>query len=445
MKKINLALIIVLAAASPICAQNYQLNFSGTGLSTTVDSVKIENLTQCKVMDINGSDILNLVSSIGVDNLPIEVANKVHIYPNPMVDLCQVDVESIAAGDATIRVYDLAGKNIMMLREFLPAGNHTFQLKGLSKGVYTLKVETENYCYNAKIVSIGSSLNALQIIDLGVAANTSIAQKNDEFKKGKASVDMQYNDGDLLKLIGKSGTERTVIMLVATESQAVVFPFMACTDANGNSYAVVQIGSQWWMAENLNAGTYALIATPQVSGTKFCMDINGQADTNCPMGGLYEWANLMQGGAPCNGSGAPPDDACSTPVKGLCPNGWHIPSHYEWTTLERNSGSSPTAFPYNTSTISLLGVDEGGNLKATCTNYWWAPNAGATNTTGFSGLPGGDTWNGVFEDYGQSAYFWTSTETLFMSWVHALNYSLTLVGRSSYAVESGFSCRCVKD
>jgi uncharacterized protein (TIGR02145 family) len=163
------------------------------------------------------------------------------------------------------------------------------------------------------------------------------------------------------------------------------------------------------------------------------------------MGGLYEWANLMQGSSPCNGSGAPPNDACTTPVKGLCPNGWHVPSHYEWTTLEKNSGSNPSAFPYNTSTISLLGTDEGGNLKENCTTYWWAPNAGATNSTGFSGLPGGDTWNGVFEDFGQSAYFWTSTETLFMSWVHALNYSLALVGRSNYAVESGFSCRCVKD
>ena len=199
------------------------------------------------------------------------------------------------------------------------------------------------------------------------------------------------------------------------------------------------------MAENLNAGTYVPITTPQVSGTKFCMDVNGQADPNCPMGGLYEWANLMQGSSQCNGTGAPPNDQCANPVKGLCPNGWHVPSHYEWTTLEKNSGINPGAFPYNTSTISLLGTDEGGNLKITCEPYWWAPNAGATNKTGFSGLPGGDTWNGVFEDFGQSGYFWTSTETFWMSWVHALNYSLTIIGRSSYAVESGFSCRCVKD
>jgi uncharacterized protein (TIGR02145 family) len=199
------------------------------------------------------------------------------------------------------------------------------------------------------------------------------------------------------------------------------------------------------MAENLNAGTYVPITTPQVSGTKFCMDVNGQADPNCPMGGLYEFANLLQGSAPCNGTGAPPNDKCTTPVKGLCPNGWHIPSHYEWTTLERNAGSNPGAFPYDVSTISLLGTDEGGNLKVTCTSDWWSPNAGATNRTGFSGLPGGDTWNGVFEDFGQSGYFWTSSETLFMAWVHALNYSLTVIGRSNYAEESGFTCRCVKD
>jgi uncharacterized protein (TIGR02145 family) len=225
----------------------------------------------------------------------------------------------------------------------------------------------------------------------------------------------------------------------------VNFTFVDCTDDNGNHYSVVQIGSQWWMAENLNAGTYVPITTPQVSGTKFCMDINGQADPNCPMGGLYEFANLMQGSSPCNGTGGPPNDRCAVPIKGLCPTGWHIPSHYEWTTLERNAGSSPAAFPYDMSTISLLGTDEGGNLKETCSTNWWTPNAGATNLSGFNGLPGGDTWNGVFEDYGQSGYFWTSSETFYMAWVHALNYSLSVIGRSSYAEESGFNCRCVKD
>ena len=441
MKSKLYTLIYVILVSSNINAQNYLISFAGTGAASNVDSVKVENLTQCTVINIGGSDTLNLGTGSGIDPGNEAAAKAVLIYPNPVAGFCKIEFETTKAGDVFISIYDITGKRISQRTEFLKPGHHIYDLSGLSKGIFTIKVESETYCYNSKIVSINENQGNAEVKH----KETKPENKWAELKNVRTQNYMQYNTGDLLKITGKSGIYRTVVMLTPAGSQTVTFTFIPCTDANGNNYPVVKIGNQWWMAENLNAGTYVPITTPQVSGTKFCMDVNGQADPNCPMGGLYEWANLMQGASPCNGTGAPPNDPCSNPVKGLCPNGWHIPSHYEWTTLERNAGSNPAAFPYNTSTYSLLGTDEGGNLKANCTSYWWSPNAGATNKTGFSALPGGDTWNGVFEDFGQSAYFWTSTETFFTSWVHALNYSLTNVGRSSYAVESGFSCRCVKD
>jgi uncharacterized protein (TIGR02145 family) len=439
---ITLIFIIVLNYISQ--EQNYQISFSGSGASTNVDSVKVENLTQCTSINLSGIDILNLVGSIGISELNSVIENKISIYPNPSEGICFVDFEAITNGKVTIALFDISGKIIIQTHELLSKGNNSFQINGISNGIYTIMVESETYNYTSKIISISERQGIISIKKIDFNAN-SFQQIAKIIDSKKSTVLMQYNIGDLLKLTGKSGVFRTVFMIVPTNNQNVNFIFIPCIDSNGNNYSIVQIGNQWWMAENLNAGSYVPITTPQVSGTKFCMNVNGQADPNCPMGGLYEWNNLMQGAVQCNGSGAPPNDKCANPVKGLCPNGWHIPSHYEWTTLEKNSGSNPGAFPYNTSTISLLGTDEGGNLKQTCTTYWWAPNAGATNTTGFSGLPGGDTWNGVFEDFGQSGYFWTSTEPFFMAWVHALNYSLTVIGRSSYAIESGFSCRCVKD
>src|SRR3990172_4116352 len=158
-------------------------------------------------------------------------------------------------------------------------------------------------------------------------------------------------------------------------------------ERNCKQYPIEKIGSQWWMTENLNYGTYVPVTSPQVSGTKFCQNLGGVNDATCPMGGLYEWANLMQGSATCNGTGAPPNDECVTPVQGLCPAGWHIPSHYEWTTLEKNAGSNPGAFPYDITTNGSLGTDEGGNLKQTGTTNWTSPNTGATNSGGFTALP----------------------------------------------------------
>ena len=118
----------------------------------------------------------------------------------------------------------------------------------------------------------------------------------------------------------------------------------------------------------------------------------------------------MDDSGTCNGTGAPPNDECTPPVQGVCPTGWHIPSHYEWTTLERNVGSNSGAFPYDITTTGWLGTDEGGNLKQTGTPNWTLPNTGATNTSGFTALPGGGSWSGSFLNVGLNGFLWSATE-----------------------------------
>ncbi len=447
-RKLLFLFVSVLVLISTIHAQDYQISFAGTGASTTVDSVKVENLTQCTSITISGSDILHLVASVGISELNSGTGNKIRIYPNPTTDFCLVDFEATTKGKATIGLYDIAGKKISQVQEFLTKGYHTYQISGINNGIYTLKVESEAYYYNSKIVSINEAHENTDIKQIETIPNIIIPKGTTKsYESEKAIIVMQYNSGDLLKLTGKSGIFRTVVTLVPTNSQIVTFTFVLCTDADGNNYSVVRIGTQWWMAENLNAGTYVPITSPQVSGTKFCQNYIGENDTTCPMGGLYEWANMMQGSASCNGTGAPPNDKCDIPVQGLCPTGWHVPSHYEWTTLERNVGSNPGAFPYDVTTVSILGTDEGGNLKETCTSHWKSPNEGATNKSGFTALPGGSAWQGVFDDFTLSGYWWSSTESIpwYSAWVRGLNYSLTTIGRSEYFEESGFNIRCVKD
>ncbi len=440
-------IILGVLSYSNIFAQTYQINFTATGESSTIDSVKVENQTQCTGIDIGGGDILHLVDVIGMDDVDSKRDKSLCIYPNPFNNSCQIEFDVPASGVVILTVSDMNGRIFTQLQKDLTVGKHSFDIRGLCKGVYFVQLTAETYTYKGKLISISAENGIPDIVYQGssFANESSKKQSYKDLKNTSSLVQMQYNAGDLLKLTAKSGIYRTVIMLVPTSNQTVNFNFINCTDANGNHYAVVKIGDQWWMAENLNVGTYAVITSPQVFGTKFCMDINGIANPSCPMGGLYEWENLMQGGTPCNGTGAPPADQCTAPIKGLCPDGWHIPSHYEWTTLARNAGSSPASFPYDMS-VGVLGTDEGGNLKTTCTTDWWSPNAGATNITGFSGIPGGDTWQGVFEDFGQSAYFWTSTWSYAsLPWVYALNYSISVVGRSLYVRENGFSCRCIKN
>lgn len=220
--------------------------------------------------------------------------------------------------------------------------------------------------------------------------------------------------------------------------------FTTVTDArDGKVYNVVEIGTQCWMAQNLNYGTYAAITTPQVAGTKFCQNLSGVNDPSCPFGGLYEWTNMMNGSTTCNGDATCP--SCTTPVQGLCPAGWHVPSHYEWTTLEKNVGTNPGAFPYDETTTGWLGTDEGGNLKQTGTTNWTTPNTGSTNTSGFLALPGGNSSSGSFYSVGTNGNWWSATESGGNAWRRNLRYTEARVLRFTDNKANGFSVRCVKD
>jgi len=219
---------------------------------------------------------------------------------------------------------------------------------------------------------------------------------------------------------------------------------------DGQTYGYVDIGTQRWMCENLNYGTYVPIATGQGgAGTqKYCYNDN---TANCDsLGGLYEWDEMMDGSPSCNGTGPPPDDSCVTPVQGVCPAGWHVPSHYEWTTLEKNVGTDPGAFPYDITTTGWLGTDEGGNMKVIpicgASPCWNTPNTGATNSSGFTALSGGNSWAGTFANTGVVSYWWSSTEKTSPNvWYRYLHASMAQINRINGSKVSGYSVRCVQD
>ncbi|MCO5249382.1 MAG: fibrobacter succinogenes major paralogous domain-containing protein [Chitinophagales bacterium] len=119
----------------------------------------------------------------------------------------------------------------------------------------------------------------------------------------------------------------------------------------------------------------------------------------------------------------------------LCPKGWHIPTDAEWTQLE-----------------NYLGSNVGGKLKATGnttdgTGLWESPNSGATNESGFSGLPGGYRGgDGSYGGMGSLGYWWSSTEYgTSLAWGRYLYYSVSSVFRGNDGKERGLSCRCARD
>jgi uncharacterized protein (TIGR02145 family) len=124
-----------------------------------------------------------------------------------------------------------------------------------------------------------------------------------------------------------------------------------------------------------------------------------------------------------------------TDSRGLCPTGWHVPSDAEWTTLENYIGGSSVA---------------GGALKGTILQPipggWRSPNIGATNSSGFTALPGGiRNYDGHY--YNNSlGIWWTSTHTGNSAWCRYMyNYASENYRASAVGIIEGFSVRCLKD
>lgn len=190
------------------------------------------------------------------------------------------------------------------------------------------------------------------------------------------------------------------------------------TDSEGNVYRTVEIGNQWWMAENLrvNAGIAQVSdsiqwANIESSGSQtpaWCYHQNNPAN-DTTYGKLYNWYAVNTGN--------------------LCPDGWHIPTDAEWQQL-----------------VDFLGGDAvaGGAMKSAV--GWDSPNTGATNTSGFTGLPGGYRNSpGNFEDVGTHGYFWSTTEAGSGAWLRYLRYNESKVLHYSRSKARGYSCRCVRD
>jgi uncharacterized protein (TIGR02145 family) len=186
------------------------------------------------------------------------------------------------------------------------------------------------------------------------------------------------------------------------------------TDGDGNVYTTVTIGTQVWLKENLrttryNDGTsipnetgedWEVLMTPA-----YCWFSDQIANMDV-YGGLYNYFAVQTGK--------------------LCPSGFHVPSRGEVLIL-----------------TDFLGDNAGGKMKSV--TLWNAPNEGATNSSGFTALPGGMRATDFIHN-GMYAYFWTSTDYNANSgYYSSLSYTDALVAEDHRWGSSGLSVRCVRD
>ena len=198
------------------------------------------------------------------------------------------------------------------------------------------------------------------------------------------------------------------------------------TDIDGNIYNTVQIGDQCWTQSNLKVSKYR-------NGDSIPSGLSNSQWSSTSSGAYAIYNN-----DPVNDGlyGKLYNHYAVTDSRGLCPTGWHVPSDGEWTILENHLSGSIVA---------------GGALKSTSTQPtpggWASPNTGATNSSGFTGTPGGlrDT-NGVFSTVPIYGCWWSSSvSTASDAWYRRLNYDFIYFYRYDYSRTLGFSVRCIID
>ena len=186
----------------------------------------------------------------------------------------------------------------------------------------------------------------------------------------------------------------------------------------------VQICNQTWMIKNLDVSTYRNgDPIPQVTDNvqwvslttgAWCWYNNDSATYAATYGKLYNWYAVMD-------------------PRGLAPAGWHVPTAAEWDELTNCLGGSGIA---------------GGALKEAGLSHWISPNAGATNSSGFTGLPAGFRYStdGKFWGVGWETYWWSVTPCCpSAAWVSYLSFNVPNHIRTNGPETIGISVRCIKD
>jgi uncharacterized protein (TIGR02145 family) len=247
-------------------------------------------------------------------------------------------------------------------------------------------------------------------------------------ESGDYEIKLEVKDTDV-----ETGTTIRYLTVSSTTGWKPCVGFETIT-YGGKVYNTAKIGNQCWLKENLDIGDMIPVNTDPSDNSvieKYCY--NDDPDSCDKYGGLYAWNEMMQ-------------YVTTEGARGICPEGWHIPTDNEWKILE---GTVDTHFgvgdPEWDKENMVRGWDVGIRLKSTS---GWIAGGSGYDSYGFTALPAGYRHStGQTFSIGQIGYFWSSTDNYNHPWQRELNSFNMLMGRYTTPndKETGCSVRCMKD
>lgn len=435
MSKIYIYLLLMLSPGI-LFGQNLKMTFSATGAATKVDSVKATNLRTNESVTLPGNDTLVLSPKLGI-NGRMEVSQQGIVFPNPCSGRTTLVTTTNHAEQISLEVRSLTGQLLVSTRATVQSGTHTFALSLVKVGVYLVSLTTSEGTEGFKIICTEADGTGNTIRYAGIQQGIDQSPP----LKGTTIYTLGYQPGDIILYRCRSGIYTTIVTDSPSTSKNYAVDFELCQDSDGKNYAIVHIGDQTWMAENL-------AWLPRVSASETGSDslrhyyVYGYEDTIVSAakttlnyniyGVLYNWpAAILE----------PAKEGCGFGrYRGVCPSGWHIPYDEEWKVLETNLGMSW----HDADSIYLRNSGwVGTQLKS---SVGWSNEGNGSNASGFTALPGGyRNTHGGFIRMGDYGLFWTGTQSDTISWFRSLYGADEGVYRLKTMRSQGFSVRCLKD
>lgn len=264
---------------------------------------------------------------------------------------------------------------------------------------------------NALIVKIENSIKSIEKGNTNAAENqlTAFISQSEDFVENEILTEEQ---GESLINAAETG-------IILTEGSFI-------DPRDGQEYAVVLIGEQLWMAENLKATKFNDgIDIPLVTENEqwsllqytlspaYCWYNNDYESLGITYGALYNWPTIATGN--------------------LSPLGWHVPTNEEWIILAEYLGGYLVA---------------GNKLKEAGDIHWQNPYSMATNESGFTALPGGYRWpGGEFSNLGTFGHWWSSTmlDDSGQAWFRTMDAFNSFLWPDYFPTTNALSVRCIKD
>ena len=462
---------------STMSAQTNSVTFSGrlveTGEYLPLSYVIVQNQTRgWKEVLVWPDTVLMMTDITGIQDRPSTNVLALHQNtPNPFSGTTDVQLSVAEPGSVAVEIFDIFGRVVATKTIMLSQpGMHQLRVNLSSTGTYLMTVRQRGLSSSIKMVANGGNSRGNGIEYVGVTEGQGALSGQPKKSESKGAGQHSYLPGDVMIYEGYALNANNQIIYstplhqtIGTTPQNVILEFAttdvlsyqpcpgvpSATDHQGNVYTTVLIGNQCWTRENMRCTTSPkgclLYGGNQVSYFKaYYYDDPSSVIPLVDRGLLYNWAGAM--------------DTTSTALittsftgrRGICPQGWHVPSKDELDTL-LNYMSGQSGY--------LCNSDSSSFAKALAsTNYWISDSVAChvgndvttNNATGFSAIPAGfyDSYLVSVVYTGYDAYFWSSTLLMdlgYSSWSMGIYRNWVKPDTGCPSNESGNSVRCIRD